>query len=84
MKYQVKLNLGCGPNVFAGWVNIDKEDMTNYLLFLANPNTDMGKMPPEQRKLADQFSYTIVNDELERAIDELESVVNAELAASRT
>jgi len=55
VKYQVKLNLGCGPNVFAGWVNIDKEDMTNYLLFLANPNTDMGKMPPEQRKLAEQL-----------------------------
>lgn len=50
----MKLNLGCGPNVFAGWLNIDKEDMTSYLTFLANPATDMGPMPPEQRRLAEQ------------------------------
>ena len=37
----------------------------------------------EQRKLAGQFSYTIVNDELERAIAELEGIVRRELAAAR-
>ena len=35
-----------------------------------------------QRRLAGEFSYTIVNDELERAIDELEGIVRAELAAT--
>jgi guanylate kinase len=38
----------------------------------------------EQRQLAGKFSYTVVNDELERAIDELEAIVRSELAASRT
>jgi guanylate kinase len=38
----------------------------------------------EQRKLAGEFSYTIVNDDLERAIAELEGIVRRELAAART
>jgi guanylate kinase len=37
----------------------------------------------EQSKLADEFSYTVVNDQLERAIDELEVIVRREIAASR-
>ena len=37
----------------------------------------------EQRKLAGEFTYTIVNDDLDRAIGELEGIVKAELAASR-
>jgi guanylate kinase len=37
----------------------------------------------EQRKLAGEFSYTIVNDDLERAIAELEGIVRRELAATR-
>ncbi len=37
----------------------------------------------EQRKLAGEFSYTIVNDDLERAIRELEGIVRRELAAAR-
>jgi guanylate kinase len=36
----------------------------------------------EQRKLAGEFSYTIVNDDLERAIAELEGIVRRELAAA--
>jgi len=51
----LKLNLGCGPNVFPGWINIDRADMSGYLLFLASQNTDMGKMPPEQRTLAERL-----------------------------
>jgi guanylate kinase len=35
-----------------------------------------------QRRLAGEFDYTIVNDELERAIDELEGIVRKELAAA--
>jgi guanylate kinase len=38
----------------------------------------------EQRELAPQFTYTIVNDDLDRAIGELESLVRAKLAASRS
>jgi guanylate kinase len=37
----------------------------------------------EQRKLAPEFTYTIVNDDLDRAIGELEGLVRAELAATR-
>jgi guanylate kinase len=36
----------------------------------------------EQRKLAGEFSYTIVNDDLDRAITELEGIVRRELAAT--
>jgi guanylate kinase len=38
----------------------------------------------EQSKLAGEFSYTVVNDQLERAIDELEGIVRAEIAAVGT
>jgi ribose 1,5-bisphosphokinase PhnN len=38
----------------------------------------------EQSKLAGEFSYTIVNDDLDRAIDELEQIVRRELAATHT
>jgi guanylate kinase len=38
----------------------------------------------EQRKLANAFDYTIVNDDLRRAIDELEAIVRKELAAAAT
>ena len=37
----------------------------------------------EQSKLAGEFSYTIVNDDLDRAIDELEGIVRREIAAAR-
>ncbi|TML10430.1 MAG: guanylate kinase [Actinobacteria bacterium] len=36
----------------------------------------------EQSKLAGEFSYTIVNDDLDRAIDELEGIVRREIAAA--
>ncbi len=36
----------------------------------------------EQSKLAGEFSYTIVNDDLDRAIDELEEIVRKEIAAA--
>ena len=37
----------------------------------------------EQSKLGGEFSYTVVNDDLDRAIDELEGIVRRELAAAR-
>jgi len=37
----------------------------------------------EQRQLAPEFTYTIVNDDLDRAIAELEGLVREELAATR-
>jgi guanylate kinase len=36
----------------------------------------------KQRELAGEFSHTIVNDDLERAVDELESLVRKEVAAA--
>jgi guanylate kinase len=38
----------------------------------------------EQRKLAGEFTHTVVNDDLDRAIDELEGIVRRELAAAGT
>jgi guanylate kinase len=38
----------------------------------------------EQSKLAGEFSHTVVNDDLDRAIDELEGIVRREIAAART
>jgi guanylate kinase len=38
----------------------------------------------EQSKLAGEFSYTVVNDQLERAIDELEGIVKREIATTGT
>jgi guanylate kinase len=38
----------------------------------------------EQRKLAGEFAYTVVNDDLERAIAELEGIVRSELVAAGT
>ena len=38
----------------------------------------------EQSKLAGEFSYTIVNDDLNRAITELEGIVRKEIAAAGT
>jgi guanylate kinase len=38
----------------------------------------------EQSKLAGEFSYTVVNDDLDRAIDELEGIVRSESAAAGT
>src|SRR5256886_1624308 len=37
----------------------------------------------EQDKLGGEVAYTVVNDQLERAIDELEGIVRREIAASR-
>ena len=37
----------------------------------------------EQSKLAGEFTHTIVNDQLDRAIDELEGIVRREIATAR-
>jgi guanylate kinase len=38
----------------------------------------------QQRQLTGEFTYTIVNDDLERAVDELEGIVRKELATAGT
>lgn len=47
----VKANVACGPQIFAGWVNLDKVDMSEYVKFLlsAPPN---GLPPGPQATLA--------------------------------
>jgi predicted SAM-dependent methyltransferase len=44
----VKLNLGCGPNIFPhpGWTNYDKADLSNYWRFLRTG--ERLEMPPQQ------------------------------------
>ena len=37
-----------------------------------------------QKQLAGEFGYRIINDDLDRAVDELERVVRKEIAATRT
>ena len=49
---EVKLNLGCGPNVFPGWVNIDREFPREYLEYLTTHGPD-ARMPETQRKLSE-------------------------------
>ncbi len=50
-------------------------------IFITAPNREAQAL--EQSKLAGEFAYTVVNDQLERAIDELEGIVRREIAASR-
>ena len=38
----------------------------------------------KQLAQADEFDYVVVNDDLERAVDELEAIVERELAAAGT
>jgi guanylate kinase len=38
----------------------------------------------QQKQLAGEFAYQIINDDLDRAVDELESVVRKEIAATHT
>lgn len=47
----MKLNLGCGPNIFPGWINIDKVDMEEaYLRHLREP-FDESTWPANQQAL---------------------------------
>lgn len=50
----VKLNIGCGPNIFParGWVNYDREDMSGYLETLRSDSA-VDKWPDHQRRLAE-------------------------------
>lgn len=45
----IRLNLGCGPNLFPDWINVDHCDMTGYIDELGD-GTDW---PPAQATLAD-------------------------------
>lgn len=46
----IKLNIGCGPNMFPGWVNYDRQDMAWYLDILRD--ADASTWPAHQRALA--------------------------------
>lgn len=47
----LKLNLGCGPNMFPGWVNADRVDMSGYLETL-RMSGDISTWPEHQQKIA--------------------------------
>ena len=46
----MKVNIACGPMIFAGWVNLDKVDMTQYVNFLLS--TGPNGLPEAQATLA--------------------------------
>lgn len=48
----VKLNVACGPNIFPypDWINIDREDLTNYFNYIKQAPLD--GMPAHQQKVA--------------------------------
>jgi len=48
----LKLNVGCGPNLFPGWVNYDREDQGAYIDYLEKVNPTA--LPPQQRRLAER------------------------------
>ncbi len=56
-----KLNIGCGPNVFPGWVNLDREDPSQYLAALKTMGPEY-KLPDTQRKLADALRAGVYVD----------------------
>lgn len=45
-----KVNVACGPMIFAGWVNLDRVDMSSYVQFLQTTGTD--GLPEAQATLA--------------------------------
>jgi glycosyltransferase involved in cell wall biosynthesis/2-polyprenyl-3-methyl-5-hydroxy-6-metoxy-1,4-benzoquinol methylase len=49
---KVKLNIACGPNVFPfeGWLNYDREDITEYLTAISK-YTDFTSVPTHQKNL---------------------------------
>jgi SAM-dependent methyltransferase len=47
---EIRLNIACGPMIFAGWVNLDHVDMSSYVQFLRT--TGLGGLPKEQAELA--------------------------------
>lgn len=47
----IRLNLGCGPNMFPGWLNSDRVDMSGYLDTLRNAG-DISTWPKHQQEIA--------------------------------
>lgn len=48
----MKLNLCCGPNLFPGWVNVDKFDQSDYLRHLREAGDVVRSWPAAQAELA--------------------------------
>lgn len=47
----MKLNIGCGPNLFPGWTNLDRVDMNPYLATLRDTE-DLTGWPEHQQQAA--------------------------------
>jgi SAM-dependent methyltransferase len=47
----LKLNIGCGPNMFPGWINLDRVDMSGYLETLRSA-PDIEGWPEYQQRIA--------------------------------
>ena len=47
----IRLNIGCGPNMFPGWVNLDRVDMNGYLEQLRSA-PDIEGWPEYQQRIA--------------------------------
>lgn len=48
----MKLNIGSGPNMFPGWSNLDRVDMSGYLAML-RATTDLTGWPEAQQQMAE-------------------------------
>lgn len=66
----VKLNIGSGPNIFpfAGWINYDREDLSNYFNYIKN--APLTGMPPHQQ---DVSNYLKGNGHLDFRVHDLRS-----------
>ena len=61
----MKLNIGCGSNVFPGWVNLDREDMTGYLTAVAGCDDGaLATWPEHQQVLAAQLRAGLITCEI--------------------
>jgi len=47
----IRLNIGCGPNMFPGWINSDRIDMSSYLDTLRHAG-DIDTWPEHQKLIA--------------------------------
>lgn len=56
----IRLNIACGPNMFPGWRNLDRVDMTPYLQQIAAAATNIG-WPDWQARLAREARRGLVD-----------------------
>jgi len=62
----MKLNIACATNLFQGWVNIDRVDMTSYLQHMNGPSEDILKTwPVAQAALSRAVTAGLIDFELQ-------------------